>query len=138
MPRTLCAAQLITENRHPDLDTLVDTERVDLLGCGVEQQINPLLIQFGLIRPQRAWIGRKVLIRSELGGVDEDAHHDPLGQFLSQFHQAEVTGVEAAHGGHKGHRLMSGAPAGNGLAYPGRCGDGTHDGGYEKQCSAAG
>ena len=52
-------------------------------------------------------IGVEILMRRELGGVDEDADHHMLGMFFRLGHQRDMTGMKGAHGGHHAYTARS-------------------------------
>ncbi len=85
--------------------------RIDDLGRGGIEQIaahrGEQLGVPGLI----PGIGRKVLPRRELGRIDEDAGHGPLGALAGAAHQRQVPLMQGAHGGDQGDPLALGAPA---------------------------
>ena len=75
--------------------------RVHLLGSGGEQDIGTDLAAQDRVLFEVPGVGFEILAGSELGRVDEDAHHQGVVVLAGFPHQAEVTFVEVAHGGHE-------------------------------------
>ena len=71
--------------------------RVEQVAAGAGQQ--------GGVAGLVAGIGLEILGRRELGRVDEEAGHHPVGLRLAQAHQRQVSVVQGAHGRHERHAL---------------------------------
>ncbi len=79
--------------------------RIDFLHGRSEQKINPLLLQQLGITGKVAGVVQVVLIRSELGGVDENGGDSNIVLTSSPANERQVTFVQRAHGRHKADAL---------------------------------
>jgi len=73
-----------------------------LFGCRGEEHIHSHLLGQPGVPLQVPGITLQVLGGPELGGIDEQAHHQPVADFTGIFHQAQVTLMKIPHGGHEG------------------------------------
>ncbi len=73
--------------------------RIDLTRGGREHQVR-LTGELFKIGVQGARIGVEVLIRRELGRIDEDADHDQVRMLFGFPHQREMAPMERPQGGH--------------------------------------
>ncbi len=60
-----------------------------------------------------ARIGVEILVGPELGGIDEQADHHPVGRRAGRRHQRAMALVQRPHGRHQGDALAGGAPSGD-------------------------
>ena len=99
-----------------DLDGGPVARRVDLAGVGIEETIDAHVLQIGRVLLEVPGILLEVLVRSELGRVDEDADDGDIGPGLRSPDEAEMALVEIAHGRNEADLLSLPAPfAGEGL-----------------------
>ena len=86
---------------------------------GVAQVVARL---FNMVQPdvavRRARVQRVVLVRAELGRVDEDAGHDVVGVLAREVHQREMAGMQVAHGRHEADAQALAAPVADLRAQP--------------------
>ena len=116
MSRPARTIELAAQCRQLDGHGVLEPERIDLLHARNEQQVGGA----GGRKPaevllERAGIGCEVLVRTELRGIDEDAHHHALRRARRKLGEARVTGVEVAHRRHERNRLVRGPPAADGF-----------------------
>jgi hypothetical protein len=100
-----------------------------------EQQVAAGRDQAGAILLRRARIARVVLVRAELGRIDEAADHDARGMAPCDPDQREVALVQVAHGRHEGDALVAQAP---GMQRSAQVGDVFDDLHQSYPCSVAG
>jgi len=116
--------QNIGQTGHADAHRRLDPERVHRLDPGQEQQIATGPGQALGIGLGGARVAGKVLVRAELGRVDEHTGHHPVGVAAGQFDERMVTRVQVAHGRHQRDALAALTPAGEMGAQFGHPGDG--------------
>jgi hypothetical protein len=75
--------------------------RVHGLGIGSPDQIDTRLRQIGEVGRQASRIRLKVLMRRELGRINEYRDDDAIGATLRGSDQSEVSGMKCAHGRHQ-------------------------------------
>src|SRR3990167_655774 len=71
-------------------------------------------------------IGAEILMRRELGRIDEDAGDGSPGESVGAAHQRQVSVMQGAHGWDKSHRLAGAAPCVNPRAQRLYCADDPH------------
>ncbi len=111
MPRPRAALEQRTDFARDD-PRGGGTLRVHLLDARREDQIGPARerIQVGV---EVARVAGEVLVRAELGGIDEDRDHDRVRELACPRDVGEVAGVQRTEGGDEGDRS-----AGERLAHP--------------------
>ena len=117
----MLSLQAVAESRHRDFGHVVLA--VHLAHFRSEQQIGAEGGKPGRVRRLVAGIGLQILVRPELGGVDEQAHAGASRPGQGQAHQRQVPFVQGAHGGHKAHRFPGRPPGADTGA---QIGDGAH------------
>ncbi len=83
----------------------MEFRRPDQIGAEGAQLLDIL----GLV----ARIAGEVLVRTELGRVDEDADHDTLAGVESALDQRQMPAVQGAHGRHQSDPIAGRAPGGD-------------------------
>ena len=107
-----------------DVDPGRSTVRVEVGGGRREDQAGARGCAAAAVVLERPRVFGEILIRSELGRVDEDGDHDEGRFFLGPTDQAEVAFMEAAHRRHEADGLARLAgPGGGGTQF----GDGVDD-----------
>jgi hypothetical protein len=110
------AAEFAAERRQLHAHSLIEAKRIDLFGFGNEQQIDVAGSRHerGIV-DERAWVGGEVLVRTELRGIDEDAHYNARRRTRGQRRQAEMPGMQIAHRRRERHAVAHCPPGSDGL-----------------------
>ena len=125
MAGTVRAAKART---HPaDRDRAGETVRIHRLDRRGPQQVCPLGFQHRRILCQLAGIGVEILVRAELGRVDEDRHRNTVGQPLCFSDKRQMPFVQRAHRGHQCQRPATLAQGGSRISQHVERGDGLHE-----------
>ena len=109
VPRAAGAAQGIGQGRQGDRDLPVASLRIHLVDGGREEVVRADLAKVSKIVVECARVVAEVLVRAELGGIDEDGHHGDVAGLATCTHQREVSFVEIAHRGHQTDGAVGGA-----------------------------
>ena len=105
------ATQDVGHARHLDEGRLVFSPGIDLGHRRQKQRVDRRRHEQGAVVLDRARIGRVVLLRTELQGIHEDAHHHAVGARPGEVHEGEVPAVQVAHRRHEGDDLARFRPA---------------------------
>src|SRR5690606_29742266 len=117
------------------LDPGLKAGRIELLGRGGEDERDADGLALRHVALLVARVARQILVRTELGRVDEDARRADVGAAQPLAHEREVAFVEVAHGGNQGERLSLSLQLGDPGAY---LGGGSEDVGHDSRAWAAG
>ena len=98
------------------LDERGIARRVDRLYVRQEEEVAARGFEHGGVLFRLAGVAGEVLVRPELGRVDEDGRHDPVGPLAGDPHEGEMPLVESAHGGHERDSLPVPPPGFHGPA----------------------
>ena len=96
MPGPGLAAEPVLE--AADFDVGPVAGGIDLRGVGIEEAVDARLLQVGRVFLEVPRVFLEVLVRPELGGIDEDADDGDIGPLFRFMDEAEVSLVEVAHG----------------------------------------
>ena len=84
-----------------DLDPRLEPGRVELLGGGCKEDVDARCFRELGVVPLVAWVGDEVLVRIELGRIDEEAGDDDVVLGAGRAEEREVALVEGAHRGYE-------------------------------------
>src|SRR5439155_975927 len=84
-----------------DLDPCLEPGRVELLGRGCKEDVDACCLCEFRVALLVAWVGGEVLVRTELGRIDEEAGDDDVVLSAGRAEEREVALVEAAHCRHQ-------------------------------------
>src|SRR5262249_4170866 len=138
--RTELALENAGQARNLEARCALRTVRVDLGDIGHEHEAAAGPGQHACVVFRCARVVRKVLVRTELHRVDEDARHETLAVAARRLDEAHVPGVQIPHGRDEGDAQALTAPGSHMLADGGDRGDGVQGDPprLQKQCSGAG
>ncbi|KEO91079.1 hypothetical protein EH32_01770 [Erythrobacter litoralis] len=81
-----------------------ETGGIHRLDARRPEQRDPFCLEHRRILGKLAGIGVEVLVRAELGGIDEDRGDDMVAMFARPADQREMPFVQRTHGRHQAHR----------------------------------
>ena len=104
------AAEIPGQPGHGYHGGLVDTEGIDGVDIGRKQYVGLEFPEALRIELQGARVLFEVLTLAKLRGIHEHGHDDTFGMLAGKFYQAEVAGMQIAHGRYDGDMLPMVAP----------------------------
>jgi len=93
-----------------DIDARAGTGRVDVLDAGHEADVHAGSLEQCQVGRLVARVALVVLVRAELGGVDEDARDHGRALLAGPVQEALMPGVQRAHRGHEADRRGEPSP----------------------------
>ena len=90
------------------LDPRLESRRVHLVAVRREDEVDTGIGGGRQVALLVARVGGQIGALAELGGVDEEAHHDRVAFGARGREQREVAGVQRAHRGHEADRPLAG------------------------------
>src|SRR5690606_2586264 len=94
------------DTRDADQCVALHAVGVHLVDAGGEHQMRTGIQQPALVLGQGPRVAVQVLVRSELQGIDEDAHDHVVGTLPRHLHQGQVSIMQIAHGRHQADTLV--------------------------------
>jgi hypothetical protein len=124
MPRPRRAAKAIGQALDPHPGG--EARPIHLVEAGGKDQVAAGALQHRRVAGLVAGIGGQILIRSELGRIDEDRRNHPLGMGPAKRDQAQMPLMQRAHGRRERDPLTRCAPGADPGAQIGNCADCFH------------
>ena len=87
-----------------------ESGRVHFCNIGHPHNVTVDFGEFGEVAFLLARVAGEVFLRRELGRVDEDGNHRPLGLRLGRFHQRDMASVQCTHGRHEADLFTGAVP----------------------------